>query len=640
MKIFYPRLRFLPGIRAWIGRVDLARRAFSLRAERAVHRFRSEGAKGLLAGLRPSFARPEGDGVCRNVRRPPPLDTEIRPLRLPFFPKPLVSIVIVIQGEGGTAFACIEGIANHSAGIPIEVLAVCDNPKESVFSALSLVEHLILLGNEGGSNYNSSRNRGMTAASGDYILFLHDDCLATEGWLKSLLEAFDAFDNVGAVGAKFVSPQGLLQQAGATLGADGTGTDLGQGQEPSRPEFNYVKDVDYCSGACILFPRPLLIAIGGFDEGYASAAEADKDICLAVRAQGRRVIYQPKAEVFHYQSTWPDLPPPNQAAQMLDAGFFANKWQAELHHMPVRGESPVQGSHQETMLRILWIEACLLTPDQDSGSLRTKRLLRLLLQMRCQVSFIPDNPDFDWHYVENLQQMGVEVLYPPHARSVWEHLASLGCRYNMIILSRHYIAIKYVDAIRRLAPKTKILFDTVDLHYLRLNRQAELDGNRHVRRLAKAAYRDEIYTIRTCDLTLVVSGAEKALLAQEAPQAHVMVLSNVHDPVPWVAPLSGRRNILFVGGFQHPPNLDAIKWYGHEIWPQVKRELPEARTLVIGSKMPEEFRRMGEALGLDMVGYVPDLDPYLVPERKPIKFAKTTLACRRQGITWAHSAVI
>jgi glycosyltransferase involved in cell wall biosynthesis len=66
-----------------------------------------------------------------------------------------------------------------------------------------------------------------------------------------------------------------------------------------------------------------------------------------------------------------------------------------------------------------------------------------------------------------------------------------------------------------------------------------------------------------------------------------------------------------VGGFQHPPNLDAIKWYGHEIWPQVKRELPEARTLVIGSKMPEEFRRMGEALGLDMVGYVPDLDPYL-----------------------------
>jgi glycosyltransferase involved in cell wall biosynthesis len=231
--------------------------------------------------------------------------------------------------------------------------------------------------------------------------------------------------------------------------------------------------------------------------------------------------------------------------------------------------------------------------------------------MRCQVSFIADNMEFDWCYVQRLQQVGVEVLYSPHVHSVWEHLAAQGCPYDLIVLSRHYIAIKYVDAIRRLAPKTKILFDTVDLHYLRLNRQAELDGNRQVRRLAKAAYRDEIYTIRTCDLTLVVSGAEKALLAQEAPQAQVMVLSNVHDPVPWVAPLSGRRDILFVGGFQHPPNLDAIKWYGHEIWPQVKRELPEARTLVIGSKMPEEFRRMGEALGLDMVGYVPDLDPYL-----------------------------
>jgi len=189
-----------------------------LRAERAVHRFRSEGAKGLLAGLRPSFARPEGDGVCPTLRRPPPLDTEIRPLRLPFVPKPLVSIVIVIQGEGGTAFACIEGIANHSAGIPIEVLAVCDNTEESVFSALSLVEHLILLGNEGGSNYNSSRNRGMTAASGDYILFLHDDCLATEGWLKSLLEVFDAFDNVGAVGAKFSPLKAFCSRPGPPFG--------------------------------------------------------------------------------------------------------------------------------------------------------------------------------------------------------------------------------------------------------------------------------------------------------------------------------------------------------------------------------------------------------------------------------------
>ena len=117
--------------------------------------------------------------------------------------------------------------------------------------------------------------------------------------------------------------------------------------------------------------------------------------------------------------------------------------------------------------------------------------------------------------------------------------------------------------------------------------------------------------IAQSDLTLVVSEVEKDLLARECPEAQVRVLSNVHDPVESVKPFAERKDLLFVGGFQHPPNVDAVHFFAEEIWPQVRAQLPEVQAQIIGSKMPEDLREYGRCAGLNMLGFVEDLQPYL-----------------------------
>jgi glycosyltransferase involved in cell wall biosynthesis len=150
----------------------------------------------------------------------------------------------------------------------------------------------------------------------------------------------------------------------------------------------------------------------------------------------------------------------------------------------------------------------------------------------------------------------------------------------------------------------------VDLHFLREQRGAELAGDTELRRLAVETKAKELRLVRAADVTLVVSAVEQALLQREAPGARIEVLSNVHAPPASCVGFAARRDICFVGGFQHPPNVDAVRWFAQEIWPLIAAALPDARFHVIGSRVPEEIAAFAAERVL-VHGYVPDLTPYL-----------------------------
>ena len=260
--------------------------------------------------------------------------------------------------------------------------------------------------------------------------------------------------------------------------------------------------------------------------------------------------------------------------------------------------------------RILWVEACVLTPDQDSGSLRTFRLLRILIQLGCKVTFVAANLSAEEPYCQALRDEGIEVLHVPYVQSMSDYLRAKGDLYDVVVLCRHYIAIELVDLLRECHPKTKVWFDTIDLHYLRLRRQYELDGKSATQDMAEHAYQEESQVIAKSDLTIVVSEVEVATLAEEMPSAKVALISNVHDVGETKVQPRGRQGILFVGGFQHPPNIDAVEYYGNEIWPLVRAARPEAETIIIGSRMPDSLKKWGAQQGLTMLGFVEDLTPH------------------------------
>jgi len=260
--------------------------------------------------------------------------------------------------------------------------------------------------------------------------------------------------------------------------------------------------------------------------------------------------------------------------------------------------------------RVLIVDACTPMPDQDSGSVRMVNLMRVLRELGWQVAFQSENLAYHGHYTHALQRLGVEAVFHPHVSDVVGWIAENGPTLDAVILSRHYVAAAFLPLVRQYAPHARIVFDTVDLHYLREQRAAELHGGAELARQARATRVQELKIVRAADVTLVVSPVEQELLRLECPGSRIEILSNVHEVVGSRRPYAERKDLQFTGGFGHPPNVDAVQWFVDEIWPDVARRLPDARFHVIGSRLPEELGRLaGERIVVH--GHVESLDEFL-----------------------------
>ena len=165
--------------------------------------------------------------------------------------------------------------------------------------------------------------------------------------------------------------------------------------------------------------------------------------------------------------------------------------------------------------------------------------------------------------------------------------------------------------LRRHAPQARLVFDSVDLHYLRERRAADLAGDARLQRAATRTQALELDVMQRSDVTLVVSPAERDLLARDAPGVRVEVVSNLHQVAGAGLPFEQRRDLVFVGGFRHPPNVDAVRWFVESVFPRVRAALPDVRFHCIGGDLVPEIEALREHQGVLVHGYVPDITPYM-----------------------------
>ena len=266
------------------------------------------------------------------------------------------------------------------------------------------------------------------------------------------------------------------------------------------------------------------------------------------------------------------------------------------------------GKDHHVPKRILVVDAYPLTPEQDAGSLRMFNFLQVLRQMGIKVTFIAGTLQRN-RCTGVLESLGVENLYSPQINDIAEFLKQRSAAYDYVVLSRLAVAERYIDLIKKHAPGTKVVFDTVDLHYLRSEREALTKADDNLKRSAAKCKEHELAVARKAHATLVVSPVEKQILKKECPRIRIEIVSTIHEVRDHDVVLSNRRDLLFIGGFSHAPNVDAVFFFVRDIFPLIEKSLPDVRFHILGSNVPDEITRLAN-LRILVHGFVRDVGPF------------------------------
>lgn len=546
-------------------------------------------------------------------------------ISLPEYDDPTVSLIIPLYAHAELTRACLTSIREHTSHVSYEVILVDDDADEETKRLLEVVHGAKIVRNEQNIGYLRSVNHGASKAHGRWLVLFNNDTEVTRGWLRAMLACAESADDIGVVTPKFIYPNGSLNEAGGLIWRDGTGMNYGRGEQPNNFQYEYRREVDYGSAAALMVDAELWRQVGGYDERYLPMFYEDADLCFQAREHGLRVMYEPEAVVVHIEgaTTGNDVKSGHKRHQEENRPRFVTKWRRQLESEHLRpGPTNVwAAANHHKGPHVLVVDHRVPMWDRDAGSLRMLNVMHALVRLGARVTFMPDSFARVEPYTRALQRMGIEVLYGElHLNAV---MATIGPRLDLAILSRPHAASRWLDTIREAAPSAKLVYDTVDLHWLREARRAGMGSSGQsldngttddIAPKAQALRHLELAMMRASDAVIVVSECEREQVEKDAPGQEVLVIPTVHDVEPFVPPPEDRTGIIFVGGFEHPPNVDAAVRLVREVMPDVWRSLGDVRVTIVGPAPPPEVERLASAR-VDVTGWVEDLRPLLEQSR-------------------------
>lgn len=533
------------------------------------------------------------------------------PLYVPAWDNPMVSIIIPVYNQFEYTYLCIKSILTNSGAITYEVIVADDCSTDMTQAIDTIIFGLKSVQNPVNLRFLRNCNNAAKLAKGKYILFLNNDTQVQENWLQPLVSLLEADDTVGMTGSKLVYPDGRLQEAGGILWRDGSAWNYGNRSDPDLPEYNYVKEVDYISGASICIRRTLWDEIGGFDERFAPAYAEDSDLAFEVRRHGYKVVYQPQSVVVHFEgiSNGTDTSSGQKAYQISNQQKLFEKWHEVFIAQQCNQTSQLFWARDRSKGKktLLMVDHYVPQYDKDAGSRTVYQYLKLFVGMNFSVKFIGDNFYPHEPYTSNLQQLGVEVLYGSYYVAHWKDwIKRNGQCIDFVFLNRPHISVKYIDYIR-MHTDAKIIYYGHDLHFLREQREYAVLKDESLLKSSRKWRKEEIELMRMADLSYYPSQIEVDEIRNIDNHISVKAIpAYLFDTVVKKHYcLTNRNGIMFIGGFMHRPNVDAVKWFVEEILPFIMKKLPNIIIYILGSNPPDSFPAL-QTENVKICGFVSD----------------------------------
>lgn len=547
-------------------------------------------------------------------------------LQLPTSEQPLLSIVLVLHNQAELTFRCLQSLI-AAIDLPCEVLLVDNASSDLTHELLGRVQGGRVLPQAENLHFLRAANLGAAQARGRHLLFLNNDTLVKPGSLGAAARVFEERNDAGAVGGKLILLDGTLQEAGSIVWSDGSCQGYGRGRDPQEAEFQFRREVDYCSGAFLMVPRALFEQLGGFDSAFAPAYYEETDLCMRLRQAGHAVIYEPTVEIIHVE--FGSATHSQAATQLMQAHhrIFRERHADALdqQHQANAGSALVARMRPSAGARILLIDDQVPIPSWGSGYPRAHELLMVLHRLGAFVTHYPvAAAGIDCAEAYEVLPQEVEIAAAQGAAGLLSFLRSRRDYYDALVISRPHNMQLLFDALEHepdLLGRTRLIYDAEAIFAERDRLKASVLG--HSSELTELT--DELRLAGPAQTILAVNRAEAEHFTR-AGYPDVRILSHGIELRPSPGKPAERQDLLFVGRLEEDdsPNADSIRWFVGEVMPRLDRLQGSNYCLNIVGACSVKLRRELESRRVRFHGRIADISHFYAESRlfvAPTRFA-------------------